>query len=59
VGILARRRRTENLAIGGLFVVSQMLVWLFTDEPWWRVAAALFGVLALPVLVTLALDRRR
>ena len=58
-GILARRRRMQNFVIGGLFVVSQMFVWLFTDDPWWRVTGALIGVFSLPVLVTLALDRRR
>lgn len=58
-GILARRRRRQNFVIGGLFVVSQVFVWLFTDDPWWRATGALIGVLSLPVLVTLALDRRR
>jgi hypothetical protein len=58
-GILARRRRRQNIVIVGLFIVSQMLVWLFTDDPWWRATGALIGVLSLPVLVTLALDRWR
>ena len=58
-GLLARRRRAQNAVIIGLFVVSQMLIWLFTDDPWWRVGGALLGVLSVPVLVTLALDRRR
>lgn len=58
-GILARRRRMENTVIVGLFVVSQMFVWLFTDDPWWRATGALIALLSVPVLVTLALDRRR
>lgn len=57
-GILARRRRAQNAVIVGLFLVSQMFVWLFTDDPWWRAAGALMGLLSVPVLVTLALDRR-
>ena len=57
-GLLARRRRMENSVILGLFLLAQIIVWLVTDDPWVRVAAALLGVLALPVLVTLALDRR-
>ena len=57
-GLLARRRRVENSVILGLFLVSQVIVWLLTDDAWVRVAALLLGVLSLPVLVTLALDRR-
>jgi Flp pilus assembly protein TadB len=57
-GLLARRRRTENAVILGLFLTVQAIVWLVSDDPWVRVTAALLGVLALPVLVTLALDRR-
>ncbi|MGH8894966.1 MAG: hypothetical protein ACRDWY_16940, partial [Actinomycetes bacterium] len=57
-GILARRRRTENAVIVGLYLAVQAIVWLLTSDPWVRAASALLGVLALPVLVTLALDRR-
>jgi hypothetical protein len=57
-GILARRRRMQNAVILGLFLLSQALAWLFTDDPWLRLTAALLAVLALPVLVTLVLDRR-
>lgn len=57
-GILARRRRLENSVIVGLYLVAQVIVWLLTSDPWVRVASALLGVLAMPVLVTLTLDRR-
>jgi len=57
-GILARRRRTQNAVIFGLYLTVQAIVWLLTSDPWVRVASALLGVLALPVLVTLTLDRR-
>lgn len=57
-GILARRRRAQNAFVLGLYVVAQVVVWLLTSDPWVRAASALLGVLAVPVLVTLAFDRR-
>ena len=57
-GLLARRRRAENGVIAVLWLAAEGLVWLLFDDPWIRVAALLLGVLALPVLVTLTLDRR-
>ncbi|HEX4698175.1 MAG TPA: hypothetical protein VH857_02305 [Actinomycetes bacterium] len=57
-GILARRRRTENAVIAILFLGVQSAVWLLTSDPWIRATALVLGLLALPVLVTLALDRR-
>lgn len=57
-GLLARKRRMQNAVIFGLFLTVQVIVWLLTDDPWVRVASALLGVLSMPVLVTIALDRR-
>ena len=57
-GLLARRRRIENGVILGLYLAVQAIVWLATDDPWIRATAVLLGILAMPVLVTLALDRR-
>jgi Flp pilus assembly protein TadB len=57
-GLLARRRRAQNSVILGLYLTVQAIVWLLTDDPWMRVASALLGILAVPVLVTLTLDRR-
>jgi hypothetical protein len=57
-GILARRRRTENAVIAILFLGAQSAVWLLFSDPWIRATALVLGLLALPVLVTLALDRR-
>ena len=48
----------QNAVIFGLFLTAQAIVWLLTDDPWVRVASALLGVLSMPVLVTVALDRR-
>ena len=44
--------------IAMLFLALQAIVWLIWPDPWVRVAAAVVGVLSLPVLVTLTLDRR-
>ena len=57
-GLLAHRRRMQNALLLGLFLVSQAIVWLIWSDPWIRAAAAVFGVLAMPVVVTLAFDRR-
>ena len=57
-GVLARRRRTQNAVIAILWLAAEGVVWLLTPDPWLRAAALLLGLLALPVLVTLTLDRR-
>lgn len=57
-GLLARRRRAQNAVIVGLYLAVQVVVWLLSADPWVRGASALVGLLAMPVLVTLALDRR-
>jgi hypothetical protein len=57
-GLLARRRRIENGVILCLVLASQVSVWLLTPDWWLRSAAALLALIATPVLVTLALDRR-
>ena len=57
-GRLARRRQIQNTVIAGLFVTSQLIVWLLTSDWWVRAGAFVVAVLSLPVLVTLALDRR-
>ncbi len=48
----------QNSVVLGLLLLSQVVVWLVTDDPWHRVIAAVFAVFATPVLVTLAFDRR-
>ncbi|MFC4059922.1 hypothetical protein ACFOWE_16575 [Planomonospora corallina] len=57
-GILARRRRAQNGVVAVLFLIVQVIAWLLVSS--W---AARFGVLVLslllvPVLVTVAFDRR-
>lgn len=57
-GLLDRRRRAQNATIVGLYLVVQAIIWLVTADPWARATGALLGLLAIPVLVTLVLDRR-
>jgi Flp pilus assembly protein TadB len=57
-GLLARRRRAQNAVIVLLYLAVQAIVWLVWADPWARAAAALVGLFAVPVLVTLTLDRR-
>ena len=57
-GLLARRRRTQNAVILLLFLAVQAIVWLVFADPWASAAAAVLSLFAVPVLVTLTLDRR-
>ena len=57
-GLLARRRRTQNAIIALLFLAVEAIAWLIWPDPWARAAALLVGLFALPVLITLTLDRR-
>ena len=57
-GLLARRRRTQNAVILLLFLTVQAIVWLVFADPWASAAAAIVSLFAVPVLVTLTLDRR-
>ena len=57
-GLLARRRRAQNAVILLLFLAVQAIVWLLWADPWARAFSAVVGLFALPVLVTLTLDRR-
>ena len=57
-GLLARRRRMQNSVIVLIYLSAQAVVWLIWPDPWARAAAAIVGLAAVPVFVTLALDRR-
>jgi hypothetical protein len=41
-----------------LFLAVESIVWLLWPDPWVRAAGAILGLAAIPVLVTLTLDRR-
>ncbi len=57
-GLLARRRRLQNSAVAGLFLLAMVLLFSFTDSWQARAFGVVVALLALPVLVTLVFDRR-
>jgi len=57
-GSVARRRRGQNAVIAVLFLIVQVVTWLLSSDWWVRFGVLAVSVLALPVLVTLTLDRR-
>ncbi|MGA8209301.1 MAG: hypothetical protein WB798_04020, partial [Nocardioidaceae bacterium] len=58
-GTLARRRRRRVWAVVVLLVVLDALVWVVRPDWPARLGAVVVSVLALPVLVTLLVPRRR
>ena len=58
-GVLARRRRAQNLGVLGLFLGAQVAGWLLLASWTARFAVLVLSVLLLPVMVTIAFDRRR
>jgi Flp pilus assembly protein TadB len=57
-GVLARRRRAQNAGILVLFLAVQAAAWLFLPSWTARFGVLVLSVLLLPVVVTLAFDRR-
>jgi hypothetical protein len=57
-GHLAQRRRAQNGVIATTFAAVQVLTWLLSGTWMVRFAVLVVSILALPVLVTLILDRR-
>jgi hypothetical protein len=57
-GILARRRRAQNAVVVVFFLLVQFLAWLLLSGWAARVGVLLLSILLIPVLVTVALDRR-
>ncbi|MBC6463441.1 hypothetical protein, partial [Actinomadura sp. HBU206391] len=57
-GIRARRRRTQNAGVLALFLGVQAAAWLLFPSWAARFAVLVLSILFLPVLVTLAFDRR-
>jgi hypothetical protein len=57
-GVLARRRRAQNGGVFLVFLVVQCLAWLLCET--WTARLAVFGlsIFLVPVVVTLAFDRR-
>ncbi|TMR89219.1 hypothetical protein [Nonomuraea basaltis] len=57
-GLLARRHRAQNAAVGAGFLLVQALVWLIWGSFPLSFAVLVFSLLLAPVVVTLAFDRR-
>lgn len=57
-GVLARKRRNQNRLVLGLAVVVQLFGWLAFGSVRGSIALLVLSAFALPVLLTLAFDRR-
>ncbi len=57
-GLLARRQRVQNAAVLLAFLIIQALAWLVWGSPMVSFGVLIFSLLLVPVLVTLAFDRR-
>jgi Flp pilus assembly protein TadB len=57
-GVLARRRRAQNAVVALVFVLVQAMVWLFWSAPFLSFAVFVLSLLLIPVVMTLAFDRR-
>ncbi|MEU4325020.1 hypothetical protein [Nonomuraea dietziae] len=57
-GLLAHRQRAQNGVVALLFVIVQLLTWMLWSS--WQASLAVFvlSLLFVPVIVTLAFDRR-
>ena len=57
-GVLARRRRAQNRAVLVVFLLVQLLAWMFFDSWAARLSTLGLSVFLVPVAVTLLFDRR-
>ncbi|WP_188194953.1 hypothetical protein [Nonomuraea sp. SYSU D8015] len=57
-GLLARRQRAQNAVVALGFLLVQVLVWLLWGSFLASFAALVLSLLLVPVVVTLAFDRR-
>ncbi|KAB8188258.1 hypothetical protein FH608_044780 [Nonomuraea phyllanthi] len=57
-GLIARRRRAQNLAVALGFVIVQAIVWMLWGSLFLSFGVFVFSLLLAPVVVTLAFDRR-
>ncbi|GIH74128.1 hypothetical protein [Planobispora longispora] len=57
-GIKARRRRAQNGVVAVLFLIVQAIAWLLWSEWPARLGVFVVSLLLVPVLVTVAFDRR-
>ncbi|RVX39549.1 hypothetical protein EDD27_1908 [Nonomuraea polychroma] len=57
-GLLARRHRTQNVLVALGFLIVQAIAWLLWGSFFASFAVLVLSVLLVPVVVTLAFDRR-
>ncbi|HEX4816763.1 MAG TPA: hypothetical protein VFV66_28820 [Nonomuraea sp.] len=57
-GLLARRHRAQNAVVGAAFLLVQALAWLLWGSLLASFAVLILSLLLMPVVVTLAFDRR-
>jgi Flp pilus assembly protein TadB len=57
-GLLARRRREQNAVVAVAFVLVQVVAWVYLSSWTGRIAALLLSAFLVPVVITLAFDRR-
>ncbi|GGS85841.1 hypothetical protein ACIBIZ_28070 [Nonomuraea spiralis] len=57
-GLIARRRRAQNVVVALGFLIVQAIAWLVWGSPALSLAVFVFSLLLAPVVVTLAFDRR-
>ncbi|MFI7223664.1 hypothetical protein ACIBO5_10595 [Nonomuraea angiospora] len=57
-GLIARRHRTQNIVVALGFLFVQAIVWLVWGSLPLSLAVLVFSLLLVPVVVTLAFDRR-
>ncbi|MET7459879.1 hypothetical protein [Nonomuraea sp. NPDC005501] len=57
-GLLARRRRVQNTVVAIAFALVQVVVWVVWGSPAVSFGALVLSLLLVPVVVTLAFDRR-
>ncbi|WP_084956585.1 hypothetical protein [Thermoactinospora rubra] len=57
-GLLARRRRVRNALVAAAFALVQVLAWLLWASWGVSLAVLVLSLLFVPVIVTLAFDRR-
>ncbi|MEV6035388.1 hypothetical protein AB0L65_29805 [Nonomuraea sp. NPDC052116] len=57
-GLIARRHRAQNIVVALGFLFVQAIVWLMWGSLPLSLAVLVFSLLLVPVVVTLAFDRR-
>ncbi|MGI5292364.1 hypothetical protein ACQEVF_54965 [Nonomuraea polychroma] len=57
-GLLARRHRTQNVLVALGFLIVQAIAWMLWGSFFASFAVLVLSVLLVPVVVTLAFDRR-